>query len=121
MQTLSKYKKSSRFLMLTNRVWEAILYDRKADVRVCYWQNGGETRQKVLSPVGTQNGNFLLIRIVVGLLDDIMPLLVRHIDKEDVTGFMSRNGILEFFWHHQLSEKPTGVAMGSIAIHGILV
>ena len=74
-----------------------------------------------LPPVCPQNGHFFLVLVVIGLLDNIMPLALRYIHKEDFSGLMALDSILEFFRHHFLPEEPARVAMRGIAIHRVLI
>ncbi len=50
-----------------------------------------------------------------------MPLFFRNIHEEDLARFMFRHGILKFLGHHFYPEEPSGITMGSIAIHRILI
>ena len=74
-----------------------------------------------LPSIRPQNGHILLIIILIGLFDDIMPLFLRYVHRENIAELMAGHRILELFGHHLFPKKPAGIAMGSIAIHRVLI
>jgi len=75
----------------------------------------------LLPPVRPKNGDVLLVLVVPGFFDDIMPLLIRDIYEEYIACLMILDGVLEFLWHHFFPEEPAGIAMGGIAVHRVLI
>ena len=54
-------------------------------------------------------------------LHDVVPLLISYVDEEYIAHFMVLYSFLELGGEHVDSEKPFRVAMGGIAIHGVLI
>jgi len=74
-----------------------------------------------LSSVGAEDGHFFFVRVVIGLFDDVVPLFVRHVDEEDLSGLVIFYVVLKFFGHHFFTEEPACIAVCGIAVHGILI
>ena len=74
-----------------------------------------------LSSVGTKDGHFFFVGVVIGLFDDIVPLFVRYVYEEDLSGLAIFYVVLKFFGHHFFAEEPAGIAVGGVAVHGILI
>src|SRR5215469_523395 len=52
-----------------------------------------------LTPVRPKDRRILLIVVIKSFLDDIMPVAIRHIDKENLPQLMYLHRILELLWH----------------------
>src|ERR1700722_6314054 len=74
-----------------------------------------------LTAVRTKDSRVLLVIIVKRFLDDIVPVAIRYIHKENISQLMRLYRILEFLWHLQLAKKPARIPMRGIAIHRVLI